>query len=102
MWLLNNMTPFAAERTWVRDENGAEVWIVGVKASFVIGKYGNQVLDAVQREVSRVPEFRGSPENSSLLFESDLIHKKTRTDVIVHGHAFAPAGRPVTNVDIRL
>jgi hypothetical protein len=102
MWLLLNNTPFAAERTWVRDENGAEVWIVAVKGSFVIESDGKQVLAAEQSEVSRVPKFRGPPDTSSLLYECDLLHKKARTDVIVHGHAFSPRGKPATRVDVRL
>ena len=102
MWLLQNDTPFAAERTWVRDENGAEIWIVAVKASFVIGSDGEQALAAEQSEVSRIPKFRGSPENSSLLYESDLIHKKGRTDVVVDGCAFSPNGRPAEKVGVRL
>ena len=102
MWLLDNRTPFAAERTWVRDEKGAEVWIVAVKASFVIGKDGRQSLDAEQSEVSLVPKFRGSPEASSLLCESDLVHKKARTDVIVQGHAVSPDANPAASVDVRL
>lgn len=102
MWLLTNNTPFAAERTWVRDENGAEVWIVAVKGSFLIEEGGKTVLNPDQIEVSRVPKFRGDPATTSLLFESDLIHKKTRTDVIVHGHAYTPGGRPSTRVDVRL
>ncbi len=102
MWLLNNRTPFAAERTWVRDENGAEIWIVAVKASFTIGTDGKQALDAEPSEVSRVPKFRGAPDSTSLLFECDLIHKKTRTDVLIEGDAFAPGGEPTTQVDVSL
>ncbi len=31
MWALTNETPYSAERTWVRDEIGREVWLVAVK-----------------------------------------------------------------------
>src|SRR5437867_3050663 len=102
MWLLQNNTPFAAERTWVRDQDGAEEWIVAVKGSFVIESNGKQVLQAEQSEVARVPKFRESPETSSLLCECDLIHKKARTDVLVHGNAFSPGGKPTTSIDVRL
>jgi hypothetical protein len=102
MWILQNNTPFAAASAWVRDRNGAEEWIVAVKASFVIEQDGKQALDAEQREVFPVPKFRGSPETSSLLYECDLLHTKTRTDVILHGHAFSPGGKPATSVDVRL
>jgi hypothetical protein len=102
MWLLNNLTPFAAERAWVRDQDGAEVWIVAVKASFVIQSDGQQILDLEQSEVSRVPEFTGQPGLSSLLSECDLKHKKTRTDVILRGQAYSPGGKPTKRVDVRL
>jgi hypothetical protein len=102
MWLLNNATPFAAANSWVRDENGAEVWLVAVRGSFLIDASGKQVLDEQQTEVKYFPEFRGDPASSSLLHECDLEHKKRCTDVIVDGHAVAPGGRPGTCVDVRL
>jgi hypothetical protein len=102
MWLLSNNTPFAAERTWVRDQNGAEEWIVAVKGSFVIEQDGRQVLDPEQVEVSRVPEFSGEPGLSSPLCDSDLVHTKSRTDVILQGHAHCRGGKPATRVDVRL
>ena len=102
MWVLSNSTPFAAESTWVRDQDGAEVWIVAVRGSFVIQPGGEQALDAEQNEVSRIPRFLGEPGVSSLLYETDLLHTKTRTDVLVHGHAYSPGGKPATQVDVRL
>ncbi len=63
---------------------------------------GEQVLSPKQSEVCRVPRFRGDPTNSSLLFETDLIHKKSRTDVIVHGHAYAQDGSQATMIAVRL
>jgi hypothetical protein len=102
MWLLNNSTPFAAERTWVRDQDGAEVWLVAVKGTFIIQPDGKQVLDPKQEEVLRIPIFRGEPESSSLLYECDLLHTKSRTDVLVEGHAYGPKGKPVTCMDVRL
>lgn len=102
MWLLDNRTPFAAERTWVRDEDGAEVWLVAVKGSFLIQSDGKQTLDTEQSEVSRVPQFCGQPGLSSLLNDSDFVHKKTLTDVIVQGHAYSPGGKPADRVDVRL
>ena len=36
MWQIDNRTPFAAERGWVRDRDGAEVWLVAVKCTFDI------------------------------------------------------------------
>ena len=102
MWLLTNRTPFAAERTWVRDQDGAEVWIVAIKGSFMIRSDGKQTLDAEQKEVARVPQFAGQPGLSSLLNDSDLVHTKTRTDIILQAHAYSPDGKPTDRVDVRV
>ena len=102
MWALENNTPFAAERAWVRDRNGAEIWVVAVKATFDISPEGSTCLSAEQEEICRVPVYRGEPGSSSLLYESDLIQVKPATDVILHGHAYAPGGEETTQVEVRL
>jgi len=40
MWQIDNRTPFAAERAWVRDRNGAEIWLVAVRCAFDIAPDG--------------------------------------------------------------
>ena len=102
MWLLNNTTPFAAERTWVRDQNGAEIWLVAVRCCFLIQSDGQQILAPEQTKVSRIPKFNGDPTLSSLIDECDLVHKKHKTDVLVYGHAYSRSGRPITYQDVRL
>lgn len=102
MWLLTNSTPFAAERTWVRDKDGAEVWLVAVRGSFLIQADGKLVLDTEQTEVSRIPKFSGKAGLSSLIDECDLVHTKVRTDVLVYGSAYSLGGRPATSVNVRL
>lgn len=102
MWAINNLTPFAAERTWIRDINGAEVWLVVVKGTFLINSDGSTELADKQEDVCRVPKFLDEPGKSSLLYESDLVHTKPTTDVIVHGTAYAPHGRLVPQVDVTM
>ncbi|MCL4204032.1 MAG: DUF2169 domain-containing protein [Pirellulaceae bacterium] len=102
MWTLNNNTPFAAERCWVRDRDGAEVWLVAVKGTFAIKPNDALALAEEQPPVCLAPKFLGDPSASSLLYDSDLHHKKRRTDVILHGHAYAPQGKPATQLDVRL
>jgi hypothetical protein len=53
-------------------------------------------------EVCRVPQFLGEPGKSSLLYESDLVHTKPTTDILLHGHAYAPLHKPITQVDVTL
>ncbi len=100
MWQIENRTRFAAERGWVRDRNGAEVWVVAVKCTFDIKPDGSTEIAEEQPPVLRVPEHTGEPGKSSLRYEADLVLTKTTTDVIVLGHAYAPGGRPVTQLDV--
>jgi hypothetical protein len=100
MWRIDNRTPFAAERGWVRDREGAEVWLVAVKCTFDIRPDGTTAVAAKQPPVLRVPEFHGEPGQSSIKYESDLVQTKTTTDIILVGHAYAPGGRPVTELDV--
>lgn len=102
MWLLNNTTPFAAERTWVRDKNGAEIWLVAVRCSFMIQDNGQQVIAEEQTEVSRIPKFSGEPGLSSLIDECDLLHTKSKTDVLLYGQAHSHSGKPTTSQLVRL
>jgi hypothetical protein len=102
MWALVNNSSFAAERSWVRDFNGAEVWLVAVKGTYAIQPDGTLELAPRQEDVCRVPIYSGEPGRSSLLYESDLVYTKTATDVILHGQAYAPDGRPTTRVDVTM
>lgn len=102
MWSITNRTPYAAERCWVRDKNGAEVWLVAVKGTFLIGPDGSAVKADVQEKVCLAPMYRGEPGKSSLQYDTDLNHTKLNTDIIVNGHAYAPHGRLVSHVDVTL
>ncbi len=96
MWALNNTTPYAAERSWVRDMDGAEIWLVAVKATYRILPDGTTELAEEQEEVLLAPKYLGEPGQSSLLYESDLVRTKPTTDVLLHGHAYTrPARRTV-------
>lgn len=100
MWQLDNRTPFAAERGWVRDRNGAEIWLVAVKCTFDIKPDGSTVVSGEQPPVLRVPEYHGEPGKSSIKYEADLVLTKTTTDVSVVGHAYAPPRQLATELDV--
>lgn len=102
MWQLNNRTPFAAERGWVRDRDGSEIWIVAVKCTFDLHPDGTTEVAAQQPPVTIAPELINpkSPDKSSLRYESDLVRTKLTTDIVLHGHACAPEGTPVTSLDV--
>ncbi|MDX8350499.1 DUF2169 domain-containing protein [Cognatiyoonia sp. IB215446] len=101
MWLLENETPFAAERTWTRDEKGAEFWLVALRACFEIDPNGQQRAAAEQTEVKRFPEFAGDPMTSGLRSDSDFALSKTVTDILVEGSAVSANGEPVRDMQIR-
>lgn len=100
MWQIENRTPFAAERTWVRGRDGAEIWLVAVKCTFDILPDGSTEVSSVQPPVLRMAEHYGEPGKSSLRHEADLVLTKRTTDVLCVGHAYAPGGRPVTELDV--
>ncbi len=99
MWTVTNNTPFAADRTLVCDANGAMVWVVVVKATFMINSDGSTVAAVQQTEVCVKPVYRGEPESSSLVYDIDFVHTKPSTDIILNGHAYAPNGKPAFEID---
>src|ERR1700674_1163598 len=102
MWQVDNRTPFAAERGWVRDRDGAEIWLVAVKCTFDIRPDGSTEVSKEQPPVLRVPEYHGEPGKSSIKYEADLVLTKNTTDVLCVGHAYAPGGKAVTELDVGL
>ena len=102
MWTITNNTPFATERTWVRARNGAEVWLVGVKATFDISPDGELQLAEEQLPVTLFPEYAGDPAASSLAADADMQLAKPHTDILVQGHAYAPRGQAVEQIDVSL
>lgn len=99
MWMVDNRTPFAAERGWVRDRDGTEIWLVAVKATFDILVDGSARVSVEQPPVLRAPEYHGEPAKSSIKYDADLVRTKKTTDVTVVGHAHAPKGQPVERLD---
>jgi hypothetical protein len=102
MWVLENNTPFAAERTLACDRNGADLWLVAVKGTFLIAGDRSLELAQEQQEVLLAPVHRGDPAVTSLLYEADLDYTKPGTDIILHGHAHAPAGRVARQIDVAM
>lgn len=102
MLVLDNRTPYAAERNWVRDPTGAHHWVVAVKATFDIAADGRLRLADEQPPPLVAPEHWGEPGLSSLRYEADLGPAKPNTDVLVNGNAVAPRGRPVAELPVAL
>lgn len=100
MWILDNKTPFLAERTWVRDKHGQHHWIVIVKATWDIESDGRLHLSDQQCPPLHAPEYLESDGQSSLRYEADLTAMKPATDVYLNAIAYAPQARPTPTVEV--
>jgi len=100
MWKLDNKTPYQAERTWVRDKEGAHHWIVVVKATYDIAGDGTLSLSNEPVEPLLAPEYNGADGESSLRYEADLVAMKPATDVYLNAIAYVPKGKPTTEVKV--
>lgn len=96
MWMIENQTSYAAERTWVRDKNGVHHWIVVIKATFDIVNNGIPKLAKEQLKPLYAPEYHGRDGESSLRFDTDLGAMKPGTDIVLNGTAY-PNNRSQTN-----
>src|SRR5262245_48236524 len=102
MLQLDNRTPYAADRTIVMDKTGEKSWVVAVKATYQVRMDGTTELAEKQNPPLYSPDHIGEPGKSSIRHEADLIPTKPATDVLVNGHAYAPAGRPTQSVDVSI
>ena len=102
MWAIDNKTPYAADRTWVRDRNGRHDWIVVIKATYDIGAGGELSIAEEQMPPLFAPEHFGAPESSSIRYEADMVGLKPATDVLVNATAHAPGGKPAPSVPVAL
>lgn len=103
MWAVTNKTRFNVARAFARDAQGAEVWIVVVRATFSIASDGPDAQVAVaseQHDVCLSPQYFGEPGRTSLRYDLDVVRTKPGTDVVLHAHAHAPGGQPARTVDV--
>jgi hypothetical protein len=101
MWQIENHTPFGAQRAFARDRNGTETWLVAVKASYRIRPDGRIGIEEPSDPLL-APEYIGEPGKSSLKYASDLELTKPGTDIILHGHAYSPKDKPVSETGVLL
>ena len=102
MWQVKNLTPFGAAGSWARDRDGAEVWLVAVRCAFRIDSDGTTAVSDNQEKPVFAPAYRGAPATTSLLYDSDFYLTKPSTDILLHGHAYAPGGGSTTHVDVTM
>lgn len=101
MNIINN-TPFPVETMPFKGPDGLSFLAVLVKATFSIPEQGLAVAADQQMPV----EFGDIPydtENGgSTRLEADVAPFKPRADIVLVGHAYAPAGQWVTGIDVSL
>src|SRR5579863_9394918 len=99
MLQLDNQTAFQADRAALVDVAGNQIWVVVVKATFVMPHDGRPQAAPEQEPVCRAPRYAAAPGESSMLREGELVADHPGTDITVLGTAYAPAGRAVTALD---
>ncbi|MCP4160496.1 MAG: DUF2169 domain-containing protein [Deltaproteobacteria bacterium] len=102
MFEIENKTPFDANGAVLQDKNGDKFWIVAVKATHEILEDGTLKIAEEQKEVSTEPVYRGKPEETSLLYDTDIVLSKKTTDVILNGSAYGQQGKKRNSVKVNL
>ncbi|MEN0108403.1 MAG: DUF2169 domain-containing protein [Pseudomonas sp.] len=96
---LLNATPFAVAFTQGLAADGRESLVVIAKGTFSLPLDGSEApLASVQRPLVMADEYSGEPGLSALLREMDFSPGKPFCDVLVLGKAYAPGGRPVSQL----
>ncbi|GAA0754593.1 DUF2169 domain-containing protein [Ideonella azotifigens] len=99
MWQILNATPFSAAQSWIRGLDGAETWLVVVKATYDVFSDGTTAPASVQPPPVRTPEYwEDAP--GVLRYENDFVLAKITTDIVINGTAHSPGGQPVGSLDV--
>ncbi len=99
MLQIYNYSPFKTERAVLLDKNGAQVWVVAIKATYLFDEAGKTRLADEQEPVFVAPEYFGEPGKSSLRREGELVIEHPGTDIVFNASAYAP-GRAAPSVNV--
>jgi hypothetical protein len=91
--LLENNTPFEAERYGICDENGEDLLLMVIKGTYEFDENGNLTIAEKQEQIEMADQYHDEPDNSSLKYASDFSFGKPATDIALIGHAYAPNGK---------
>jgi len=97
-----NTTPYLAQCTISTDKNGQDHLLAILKATFTIPKDGGNPELITENNIPIIDAdiYTGDPERSAVLFESDFAFYKPHCDVLLNGAAYAPEGKPATQVHV--
>jgi hypothetical protein len=101
---LINSTRMIAGYTMGLERSGREVLVIVVKGTFRIpAEPGARLqLHEEQLPLATSDTYWGEPGLSALKYEADFPPRKLKCDVLLHGTAYAPQGRPVERVAVGL
>jgi hypothetical protein len=100
---LVNSTRMVAGYTMGLEPSGRELLVVVVKGTFDMPLDGGNVrLADEQLPLVMADTFSGEPGFSAPVDEADFAPTKRRCDVLLKGSAYAPDGRPTTQVEVGL
>src|SRR5579864_6902793 len=101
---LINATRMVAGYTMGMEPSGRELLVVVVKGTFRTPTERGARLQLAEEQVPLVMSdtFFGEPGLSAPKHEVDFAPRKLRCDILLNGHAYAPAGRPTSRVTVGL
>ncbi len=102
MQISSNTTAMQAGLALTTDREARDHCVVVIKGTFTFDKTGEARLAELQRALVYSDEHHGDPGTTSIRHECDFASVKSRVDLLVHGHAIAPGGRPVERMLVRL
>lgn len=100
MLQIQNNTPFAATMALFPNEQAVDTLYVLVRATFNIGKQWTLADEQIPPMVA--DEYWTEPGESSVKYGSDHHTGKPSSDIIMLGHACAPNGQEVKQLDVSL
>lgn len=100
MFELKNNTPFKSVVSMGVDTKGEESLFVAIKATFDLWPTLSVSKDQLTPQMEDV--YWGDPGESSLKYASDLHMGKVATDIALIGSAWAPEGKPVSELMVGL
>ena len=84
----------------VIDATGREHLVMVAKGTWKIPEYGQRPRPISPQPLEQSDVFVDSPENSAMLYGSDIARFKPRCDVLFNAAAHSPDGEPVKELDV--
>ncbi len=94
-----NSSPLIAATYFMMDKEGAEVMLLVLKGTWRIGADGKLAVADEPRPIRSEPLYRGEPDKSSLIYNTDAVLEKPGTDCVLIGQARALKPR-LAHVDV--